>query len=227
MSTYQLLLNGSPADDDLYAAISSLEVEENADLPDAIQLDLPVNQTEEGDLTFVGDERFGPFANVAVVVQPDGGGQHCIFDGYVLSQMLHLETGTTASTLRVWGQDSSWLMNLEEKIREWVDVTDADVANDIFGDYGFDPAPGNSSHDSPAHTEDGHSLRHRHPVPALVGPAQRQALSRGMHRPGRAAHRLFRQAGPRRRSGGHARLERPGAAHGGRARYRVGRDPPL
>src|SRR5215218_3810601 len=161
MSTYQLLLNGSPADDDLYAAIPSLEVEENADLPDAIQLDLPVNLTGEGDLTFVGDERFGPFANLAVVVQPDGADQQCIFDGYVLSQKLHLETGTTASTLRVWGQDSSWLMNLEEKIREWVDVTDADVANDIFGDYGFDPAPGNSSDDSPAHTEDGHSLMQR------------------------------------------------------------------
>src|SRR5688500_16513401 len=95
-TTFQLLLNGSPADDDLYAAISSLEVEENADLPDAIQLDLPVNRTEEGDLTFVGDDRFGPFANVAVLAQTNGAGQQCIFDGYVLSQKLHLESGTTA-----------------------------------------------------------------------------------------------------------------------------------
>jgi phage protein D len=160
-STFQLLLNGSPADDDLYAAISSLEVEENADLPDAIQLDLPVNRTEEGDLTFVGDDRFGPFANVAVLAQTNGAGQQCIFDGYVLSQKLHLESGTTASTLQIWGQDASWLMNLEEKTREWVDVTDADVANEIFGDYGFDPAPDNSADDSPAHTEDGHSLMQR------------------------------------------------------------------
>ena len=39
----------------------------------------------------------------------------CIFAGYVLSQKLHLETGVTNSTITVWGQDVSWLMNLEEK----------------------------------------------------------------------------------------------------------------
>jgi len=160
-STLQLVIDGSPADDDLYAAISSLEVEENADLPDAIQFNLPVNRTEKGDLTYVGDDRLGPFANIAVVAQPDAADQQCIFDGYVLSQKLHLETGTTASRLQIWGQDASWLMNLDEKTREWVDVRDADVANSIFEDYGFEPAQENSSDDSPTHTEDGHSLMQR------------------------------------------------------------------
>jgi phage protein D len=160
-STLQLLVDGSPVDDDLYVAISSLEVEENADLPDAIQLHLPVNRTEKGDLTYVADDRLGPFANIAVVARPEGADQQCIFDGYVLSQKLHLETGTTASRLQIWGQDASWLMNLDEKTREWVDVSDADVANSIFEDYGFEPAQENSSEDSPTHTEDGHSLMQR------------------------------------------------------------------
>ena len=90
----------------------------------------------------------------------DGGasGNQCIFDGYVLSQKLHLETGTTNSTLEVWGQDASWMMNLTEKTREWVDVTDADVASSIFGDYGITPASDNNNEDSPSHTEAGHSL---------------------------------------------------------------------
>ena len=51
----------------------------------------------------------------------------------------HIETGATAATCEVWGQDASWLMNLEEKTREWVDVTDANVASAIFGDYGITP----------------------------------------------------------------------------------------
>jgi phage protein D len=85
-------------------------------------------------------------------------GNQCIFDGCVLSQKLHLETGTTNSTVVVWGQDASWLMNLTEKTREWVDMTDADVANSIFGDYGITPADDNTSDDSPSHTESGHSL---------------------------------------------------------------------
>jgi phage protein D len=52
-------------------------------------------------------------------------------------------------------------MNLEEKAKEWVDVTDADVANAIFGDYGIRPAPENTADDSPSHPEDGHSLMQR------------------------------------------------------------------
>lgn len=161
MSTYRLMLNGKQADSDLYTQISSLEVEENADLPGAIQIQLPVDSSNTGDLTFVSDDDFKPFANLAVVATPTGGSDQCIFDGYVLSHKLHLKKGTTDSSLQVWGQDASWLMNLEEKVREWVDVTDADVANSIFGDYGFTPSGDNTSEDSPTHTEDGHSLMQR------------------------------------------------------------------
>lgn len=163
MSTYRLVLNGTPvpASDDLYTQISSLEVEENADLPGAIQLQLPVDSSNTGDLTFVSDDRFKPFSNLAVVATPTGGSDECIFDGYVLSHKLHLKKGTTESSLKVWGQDASFLMNLEEKAKEWVDVTDADVANSIFGDYGFTPSSDNTSEDSPTHTEDGHSLMQR------------------------------------------------------------------
>lgn len=160
-STYSLLLDGSPADDGIVTAISSIEVEENADLPGAVLLKLAVSRTSDGDLDWPGDKRLGPFVNVAVVATPEGESDQCIFDGYVLSQRLHVETGVTASTLEVWGQDASWLMNMEEKVREWADVTDADVASSIFGDYGITPAGANSDDDSPSHTEDGHTLMQR------------------------------------------------------------------
>jgi phage protein D len=160
-STYRLIVDGQPADADLYTLLATLEVEENADLPGAIQFTLPVSRSDAGDLTPVSDARFKPFANLAVVATPEGKSDECLFDGYVLSHKLHLETGTTNSTLEVFGQDASWVMNLEEKVREWVDVTDGDVANAIFGDYGMDPAPENTSDDSPSHTEAGHSLMQR------------------------------------------------------------------
>jgi phage protein D len=160
-ASFQLLFDGSPADDDLYTVMGPLEVEENADLPGAFELDLPVDRTDSGDLDFVNDSRFQPFVNVAVVVTPEGKSAECIMDGYVLAQKLHLEKGTVASRLRVWGQDASWLMNLEEKTRQWVDVTDDNVANSIFGDYGITPASDNTDDDSPSHTEDGHSLMQR------------------------------------------------------------------
>jgi hypothetical protein len=160
-SKFRVLLDGTPADDPLYTTLSTLEVEENVDLPSAIQLSLPVNRTDDGDLSFVTDDRFKPFANLAVVATPEGKPDECIFDGYVLSHKLHLETGTTSSNLSVFGQDASWLMNLEEKAREWTDVTDADVAASIFSDYGITPADENSEDDSPSHSEDAHTLMQR------------------------------------------------------------------
>jgi hypothetical protein len=186
--TYQILLNGKPAGADLYTVITSLEVEESLDMPGAVQLTLPIARSSDGDLVYVSDGPFAPLANIVVIATPGaagaadaiggaigavasafgagpgkGSGAQCIFDGYVLSHKVHLETGITNSTLAVWGQDASWLMNLTEKVKEWIDVTDADVANAIFGDgdYGITPAAENTADDSPSHTEAGHSLMQR------------------------------------------------------------------
>ncbi len=158
--SYKLLLNGAEVDADVYGAIPALEVEENAELPGAIQLSLPVDSADD-DLSRLGDAVVAPYANLAVVVSTDDKPDECIFDGYVLSHKLHLEKGTTNSTLEVWGQDASWLMNLEEKAHEWADMTDAAVANAIFSQYGITPAPENTEDDSPAHTESGHTLMQR------------------------------------------------------------------
>lgn len=168
---YTLLLSGTPADADLYASIASVEVEESMDLPAALQLTVPVVRTAEGDLSYVADSRFAPLANLAVVATAGAGeigglfgaaaGGQCIFDGYALSHKIHLDSATASSTLTVWAQDASWLMNLTEKAREWVDVTDAAVANAIFGDYGIVPSDQNLAGDSPSHTESGHSLMQR------------------------------------------------------------------
>ena len=142
-----------------YRLVGSLEVEENADLPGAFQLTLPIaTQGASGseDLTVVGDDRWKPYARVAVVVTPDGGSSSCIFDGYVLSHKIHVDRGTTASTLRVWGQDVSCVMNLKEVVKHWGTKKDWEIANAIFNDaYSFTPAPANRDEDAPAHPESG------------------------------------------------------------------------
>jgi hypothetical protein len=160
-NAFQVFLDGQPAPEELYTQMTQIEVEENVDLPGAILLDLPVSRTPAGELSWVGDDRLRPMANVAVVAIAQDQPPECIFDGYVLSHRVHLETGITNSRLHVWGQDATWLMNLEEKIKEWVDVTEGAVANSIFGDYEFAVAPENLEDDSPAHTEAGHSLMQR------------------------------------------------------------------
>ena len=43
-ATFQFLINGDAADDDLLTVMGPLEVEENADLPGAIQVTLPASK---------------------------------------------------------------------------------------------------------------------------------------------------------------------------------------
>lgn len=159
--SFQIVIDGTPVEDDFYTKMAGLDVEENTDMPGAFLMKLSVASDGDNDLTFVNDARLAPFANLAIVAKQEGQPDECIFDGYVLSHKLHLETGATSSQLEVWGQDSTWLMNLEEKAREWVDVTDANVANSIFGEYGITPADGNTEDDSPSHPESGHTLMQR------------------------------------------------------------------
>jgi hypothetical protein len=157
---FAIVIGGKPAID-LDSVIVELEVEENADLPSAFSITLPVTATPSGDYDTVSDRRLGPASNIAVTAQAADGVPHCLIDGYVLAHDIHLDAGTARSTVKVWGQDGTWRMNITERVREWVDVTDGDVADSIFGDYGFGTDPRNRDDDSPAHTEDGHSLMQR------------------------------------------------------------------
>ncbi|MDC0744830.1 phage late control D family protein [Polyangium mundeleinium] len=158
----QILTDGVEAgDDSLCKSFGSIEIEESVDLPGAIEISLPLDGTPAGELTRLTDPSIQPYANLSLVATAEEKPPECIFDGYVLSHKIHLETGTTSSTLKVWGQDASWLMNLDERAREWIGMTDGGVANEVFKEYGITPASENTEDDSPAHTESGHTLMQR------------------------------------------------------------------
>jgi hypothetical protein len=160
-ATVQLALGGVPVAADFYSALEALEVEEPADGPGSLVLRLPVNRTSAGDLQYVGDGTFEPNTAISVVVTPAGQADECIFDGYVLAWKLHLDRTSRSSTIEVWAEDASWLMNLSDLTKAWSGVTDGEIANEIFQGYGFTPAAGNTDDDSPLHDEDAHSLFQR------------------------------------------------------------------
>jgi phage protein D len=157
---YQVLLGGQAAPQDFYPDVARLEVEENADLPGAICLELTVT-AQGGELTWVGDGRVGPYANIAVVITPDDADPQCVFDGYVLGHRARVPAGPAGATVEVYGQDAGVLMGLTEIVREWPGKTDSEVAAEVFGHYHFSPAAANDRESTPAHTEEGHTLMQR------------------------------------------------------------------
>ena len=161
--TIQLTVGGAAVPGAFYDAIRQMEIEESSDQPGTLLLQLPVNRTSAGDLQFVGDGTFEPMTNVTLTVTPGAPGSRaqCIFDGYVLSWALHLDRASTSSTIGIWAQDASWLMNADDHVAEWSGLTDGQVADAIFSSYGFTPAAGNTDNDSPSHLPEGHTLVQR------------------------------------------------------------------
>ncbi|HUB51273.1 MAG TPA: hypothetical protein VL986_03950 [Terracidiphilus sp.] len=159
-STFSLSFAGLVATD-LSASFSEIEIEENVELPSAFSIKLPLNVTQSGDYDLVIDPRMAPLTNVSLVATAGDGQAQCLIDGYLLAQTVHLDTGTSSSTIQIWGQDATWLMNTTEQTKEWADVTDSDVAASIFGNYGITPDSANSDDDSPAYTSDTNTLVQR------------------------------------------------------------------
>jgi hypothetical protein len=161
-ASFQLSVGrGSEASAALTEALQSIEVEENADGPDAMTITLPVNRASSGDLTYVDDGSFEPYTPVSVVLQAGRFSTQCVFDGYVLSWQLHLDRATAKSSIKAWAQDASCLMNRSDVVREWSGQTNGAVASDIFRSYGFEPAPANLEDDSPAYLAEQHTLLQR------------------------------------------------------------------
>jgi phage protein D len=158
--SFQLRVAGMQAPAALAEAVQSVEVEENADGPDALTITLPVDRTRAGDLSYVDDGTFEPYTPVSVALTA-GRSTQCVFDGYVLSWRLHLDRASTDSSIRVWAQDASCLMNINDVVREWPGLTDGEVANSIFSAYGFTPAAANTAYDSPVHLPEQHTLMQR------------------------------------------------------------------
>ena len=161
-ASFSIFIGGIRASD-LEASFSSLEIDESLDQPATFSISLPLNRTPAGDYDLINDPRLAPLSNIAVVATASDKQPQCIFDGYVLSQAVHLDTGTVASTLSVSATDATWLMNLKPNNHNCIG-TDGQIANAIFKDYdGFVADPANLTDDSPVHTDDGRSLMQRGP----------------------------------------------------------------
>ena len=165
VNALQFLSNGKDDHESVCQFFSSIEVEESVDLPGAMEITLPLNATNARDLTFLASSTIQPYANISLVANTGIGSSECIFDGYVLSHKVHLETGTTNSTVKVWCQDASWLLNLQERVHTWENMTDREVAEEIFKRYDIAPAEENRNlgedDDTHHYAEDKHILVQR------------------------------------------------------------------
>ena len=149
---YQLLFDGEAAEDELYADVLELVIDERAADATTVQLKLATTLDEDGEWTYLSDDRLALFAPVAVSLGYEEGsgiagaiggllgaggneGVTPLFAGHVAGVDVSLGSSPGQTTLTVSLVDASLLMGLEEKVAVWRDLSDGEVIERIVADY--------------------------------------------------------------------------------------------
>jgi phage protein D len=136
--SYALLVDGSPVDAEVLAAIRQIDVEDHAELADIMRLAVGIGVREDGaGWTVLDDDLFSRLRRLTVTVAVGSGQAETLLHAHVVETRTELSGQPGQSVLRVVALDPSVRMHLEEKVRAWPDMTDADIASQVFGEYGF------------------------------------------------------------------------------------------
>lgn len=135
--SYTLTINGTPVPQTLIASIQMLQVEDHAEMADLLRIKLTVGVRPDGSgWTVLDDDMFPRLANL-VVKGKIGNAAETLINSYVIETQVNFSTQPGQTVLTVVAMDPSVLMNLEEKVRPWPDMSDSDIAAAIFSEYGF------------------------------------------------------------------------------------------
>ncbi|MDD5319211.1 MAG: contractile injection system protein, VgrG/Pvc8 family [Methylococcales bacterium] len=123
---------------DLYPDLISLEVELDDELAGMFRLNLALLPEQDGSWTPLDDERLRVWKKVVITAGVESDTQELI-SGYITHAKPVFDPDPTQCVLEIWGMDSSILMDREDKLKDWPNKKDSDIASEIFNHYGFTP----------------------------------------------------------------------------------------
>lgn len=123
---------------DLYQDLVSLEVELDDDLANMFRMQIVILQQPDGVWKYLDDERFMVWKKVKITAGFESGAEELI-SGYITHVKPYFDPDPSQCMLEIWGMDGSVLMDREEKLKDWSNKKDSDIASEILGVYGFTP----------------------------------------------------------------------------------------
>jgi len=175
--SFEIFIDDSPADDDVYGALQELEIEESVSGPSTFRLRLAMNKDASGVWPLTGDDRFALFTKLAATLtistsdssspvgavtgafsgdglggggEGGGPGAAAVFEGYVTEVDAHFGAQAQDIYFEVRALDAGVLLTLEEKTVSWPNQADSDIVQQIVSSYGFNVRVEDTS---PVHTK--------------------------------------------------------------------------
>ncbi|NIM18179.1 MAG: hypothetical protein GTO45_32765, partial [Candidatus Aminicenantes bacterium] len=122
--------------EDIYLDIVSVEAEEAEQLAGVFNIRLAIGQESDGTWDWIDDPRLKPWNKVSI----SAGFPNNVIEvitGYITQVRPYFDDELSQCYIDVRGMDASVLMNTVEKIKDWPNKKDSDIARQIFTGYGL------------------------------------------------------------------------------------------
>lgn len=130
-----VMLDGKRLEASVLGLLSRLEVRESDVDPTVAALRFKLTQLPDGAFSPVDDELFTPAARLSVDVESPGSTTLRLFEGHVTHVRPHFERIESNCYVEVLAMDASVLLNAEERVASYPDMTDTEAAEEVFGRY--------------------------------------------------------------------------------------------
>lgn len=152
---YTLYIDDEPAPPQVIDVIQRLEVEDHAEMADMVRLAVAISIKDGcSSWNIVDDNIFQPLTKLRIDVNVGSGKTEPLIVAYVIETNANFANQPGQSVLNVVAMEPTVLMNLKETVYPWPNVTDSQVAEQIFDTYKFgtDIDPTQPSRDENDHT---------------------------------------------------------------------------
>jgi phage protein D len=125
-------------EEDLYLDLIRLEVELDEELAGMFRMYFAILQQPDGVWAYLDDDRLTLWKPVKIAAGFEDGMEELI-SGYITHVKPNFDPDPSKCILEVWGLDNSVLMDRHEKLKDWPNKKDSDIASEIFNEYGLTP----------------------------------------------------------------------------------------
>jgi phage protein D len=142
--SYTLLIDNQPADPDLLAAIQQIEVEDHAQMADMLRLSLAIGVNDSCSQWNVVDEDIFQYLTEIRLLVTVGNRTEPLIAARVIETNANFSNQPGQSVYHVVAMDPTVLLNLQQKVKPWPNLSDSTIATAIFTDpdyreYNFIP----------------------------------------------------------------------------------------
>jgi len=124
--------------EELYRDLVTLDVELDDELAGMFRMTVSLRLNADGSWTYLDDERFVIWQRVVITAGLADDSRQ-LLTGFVTHMRPQFATGLEQSRLEIWGMDATVLMDRVDKLKDWPNKKDSDIATETFRTYGLTP----------------------------------------------------------------------------------------